>query len=371
MGFNVMSRILNNKVPVIIPAYEPDERLVILIKSLVNADLRNIIIVDDGSGEKFSNIFTTAKEIITPFGKVISYSKNKGKGGALKTAFRYVIRNMPDAIGVVTADSDGQHTVECIKNVEKKLKENPRSMVLGVRNFDKEGIPWKSEFGNKITKKVLRYVSGISVSDTQTGLRGIPVSFLPECLDIKENRFEYEMEMLLRTSGRIDIVETPIATVYDSKENHQTHFDPIADSIKVYKVLFKRFFIFIFSSFSSSIIDLALFTLLCYLLKQEFPEFYIALATFLARIVSACYNYAMNYIKVFHSKAKVPTSGSKYALLAVLQVSCSALMVSCGKAIIPFMSETLIKVVVDVFLFFISYKLQQKFVYNSHRKVSH
>lgn len=361
---------MNVKTPIIIPAYEPDERLLSLLNDLVDADQRNIIIVDDGSGEKYADLFAKAKKIIGSYGIVISYGTNKGKGGALKTAFNYVLKNMPDVIGVVTADSDGQHTVECISNVEKKLIENPDSMVLGVRNFDEQDIPWKSEFGNKLTKKVLQYVSGISVSDTQTGLRGIPINFLSECIEIKENRFEYEMEMLLRTSGRVRLIETPIATIYDSKENHQTHFDPLVDSLKVYRVLLRRFFVFIFSSVSSSVIDLTLFTIFCLLLKQDYPDIYIGLATFLARIISASYNYAMNYIKVFHSKAKVPTSGSKYALLAVLQMSCSALMVSYGKLIFPFIQETMIKIVVDIILFFISYKIQQKFVYHSHNQKS-
>lgn len=362
---------MNVRTPVIIPAYEPDERLISLLDDLVKADQKNIIVVDDGSGEKYSSLFARAKEAIAPYGIVLSYNENKGKGGALKTAFSYVIKNMPDAIGVVTADSDGQHTVECIEHVEKKLLENPGSMVLGVRNFDGEGIPWKSEFGNKLTKKVLKYVSGISVSDTQTGLRGIPAGFLRECLDIRQNRFEYEMEMLLRTSGRLDVIEVPIATVYDSKENHQTHFNPVLDSIKVYKVLCRRFLIFIFSSLSSGILDLTLFTLFCFMLRERLPEIYILVSTVAARVISACYNYTLNYTKVFHSRARVPTSGSKYALLAVLIMICSAFFVTCGKAFMPIMPETLIKIAVDIVLFFVSYKVQQKFVYNSHSKFSH
>lgn len=361
---------MNDKTPIIIPAYEPDDRMISLLEDLTKAGQKKIIIVDDGSGVKYSSLFAKAKELIAPEGTVISYSENKGKGGALKTAFSFVLENMPDVTGVVTADSDGQHTVDCIRSVEQKLLESPGSMILGVRNFDKEGIPWKSEFGNKLTKKVLKCVSGISVTDTQTGLRGIPVGFLQDCLAIRENRFEYEMEMLLQTKGRINLVETPIQTIYDSKENHQTHFNPVLDSLKVYKVLCKRFFIFIFSSFSASIIDLTLFTLFCFLLKERFPEIYIIIATVLARIISACYNYAMNYKKVFQSKSKVSSSGSKYALLAVLQVSCSALMVNSGKAILPFMPETVIKIVVDTLLFFVSYKIQQKFVYPSRSKKS-
>ena len=358
---------MNEKMPIIIPAYEPDERLIELLEDLVAADQKNIIIVDDGSGDGYRELFERAEDIIRPNGVILSYNENKGKGGALKTAFQYVISNMPDVTGVITADSDGQHTVDCINSVGRVLQDNPDSLILGIRNFDKEGIPWKSELGNKLTIKVLKYVSGLSVSDTQTGLRGIPYDFLSECMDIKQNRFEYEMEMLLRTSGNISIVETPIETVYDSQDNHQTHFNPFLDSIKIYRVLGRRFLAYIFASLSSCIIDLALFTLLCYLLRTRIPTSYIIASTVIARVISAGYNYAMNYTKVFHSRATVTSSGLRYILLAIVQMSCSAILVHAGAHMMPYIPETVIKAVVDTVLFFVSYKIQQKYVFGSKR----
>ena len=361
---------MNYKTLIIISAFHLDARLLNLVEYLVKTDQKNIIIMYDSNRVNYNSQFAKAKELVEPDGSVISLSESKGKGFVLKVAFSYVVKNMPTLTGVVTVDWNGQYTAESILNVEKKFLENSDALVLGVRNFDDEGIPWKLRVGNKLTRKILRYVSGLSVKDALTGLRAIPVSFLPECLSIKENGVEYEMEMLLRTSGKIGIVEVPVDTGGESKIRRSMDFNPVFDSIKVYKVLCRRFFIFIFSSFSSSIIDLTLFTLFCFLLKQRFPETYILTSTVFARIISACYNYAMNYKKVFHSKAKVATSGSKYALLAILQMSCSALMVNCGKMLLPFMQETVIKIFVDIFLFFISYKIQQKFVYRQRSQKS-
>ena len=361
---------MNDKIPIIIYAYEPDDGLLDLLGELEKSDQKNIIVVNDGSGEEYSSLFARAKELLQPHGTVICCHGHKGKGGALKTAFSYVLKNMPDAAGVVTVGSECLPVTESILSVEKKLLENPCSLVLGVRNFNEQGISRKSKFGNKLTSKVLQYVSGISLSDPRSGLRGIPASFLPECIAIRDNGFEFGMEMLLRTSGRTGIVEVQTGTFSCSDKKRHTHARTFLDSVKIYRVLCRRFFIFIFSSFSSSIIDLTLFTLFCFLLKQRFPETYILTSTVLARVISACYNYAMNYTKVFHSKAKVTTSGSKYALLAVLQMSCSALMVNCGKMLLPFMQETVIKIFVDIFLFFISYKIQQKFVYRLRSRKS-
>lgn len=351
-------------IPIIIPAYEPDERLIDLLYDLKNANISPIIIIDDGSGDSYNNIFQKAKQIIEPMGgSVLTHEVNKGKGRALKTAFSYVLDSYQDAIGVVTADSDGQHTVECITKVSKALKQRPNELILGVRDFDEEGIPWKSEFGNKLTMKVLSYVSGLKVSDTQTGLRGIPKAFLEELLNVKGERFEYEMRMLLETVDKIPIHEVKIKTIYDSVECHQTHFNPVVDSIKIYKVLGYKFLLYIFSSLSSSVLDIGLFALFCYIMKGREIGIYIALATVFARIVSATYNFAINYKKVFVSQSNIGKAALKYAGLALVQMFCSALFVTFFVKVFSFFSEVVIKMIVDTTLFFLSYFVQRKWVF--------
>lgn len=353
-----------NAIPVIIPAYEPDERMISLLHDIQKANIAPLIIVDDGSGEGYKELFDKAKHIIEPMGGVIlTHEVNKGKGRALKTAFSYVLENYKDAVGVVTADSDGQHTVECIEKVTKALTDRPEELILGVRDFDEEGIPWKSEFGNKLTMKVLQYVSGLKVTDTQTGLRGIPKSFLPDLLEVQGERFEYEMRMLLETVDRIPIHEVKIKTIYDSVENHQTHFNPIVDSIKIYKVLGHRFLMYIFASLSSSILDIGLFALFCFLLKGKGIGMYVAVATVLARVISATYNFAINYKKVFKSQSNVGKAALKYASLAVVQMAASALFVTLLVNAISICPEVVIKIVVDTALFFLSYFIQRKWVF--------
>ena len=93
-----------------------------------------------------------------------------------------------------------------------------------MRTFDGDDIPWKSRFGNTITMSVFSYIAGTKVHDTQTGLRGIPLGLMKEMLGVSYDRFEFEMQMLLDASANYPILELPIETIYDSKENHQTHF---------------------------------------------------------------------------------------------------------------------------------------------------
>ena len=357
-------------VPIVIPSYEPDERLIALLHDLDAKEMGPVIIVNDGSSEEYDPIFREVESIITKRGgKYISYRPNRGKGRALKTAFSYISENMPDALGCVTADSDGQHTPECINNIIENLKAKPDNLILGVRQFEKKDIPWKSWFGNTLTIKVFSYVAGMKVNDTQSGLRGIPFRFMKELIDCKGERFEYEMQMLLECAGRYDLTEVPIQTIYESKENHQTHFKPIRDSFRIYKILGKKFLKFIFSSLSSFVIDIILFYLFVLLFKDAYPALYVTIATVSARVISAVYNYLINYKFVFKSKASRSTSLTKYALLAIIQMSLSAGIVSLIVFLIPNCWETLVKAIVDTILFLISYSVQQRFVFSSKSKI--
>ena len=99
------------EIPVIIPSYEPDERMTELMEHLKCADIGPVVIVDDGSeGETYQEIFRMAQ---TQFGyTVLHHAVNLGKGRALKTAFNYCLNTWPGMLGCVTIDSDGQHTVK-------------------------------------------------------------------------------------------------------------------------------------------------------------------------------------------------------------------------------------------------------------------
>ena len=214
-------------------------------------------------------------------------------------------------MGVITADSDGQHTTEDIEKCKKALIEacvgksdnattsdvgstlvavdevdscQGETLVLGCRNFNESGIPARSVFGNKTTSRVMKLLLGLSISDTQTGLRGISVPFMKYLLTEKGERFEFETNMLIATKELgIKIVEVPIKTIY-LEENKSSHFNPILDSIRIYAVFVK----FLFSSLSSSIVDIVMFSIFCSMFRNVPVAIgYVMLATILARVISA------------------------------------------------------------------------------------
>ena len=175
--------------------------------------------------------------------------------------------------------------------------------------------------------------------------------------------FEFEMRMLLESTGKYKITEVKIDTIYDSETNHQTHFHPVRDSIKIYRVLGGNFIKYIFASCSSSIIDLILFSLFCVLLKVKYPNIYIVVATIVARIISAGYNYFMNYKLVFNSGEPICLSGMKYIVLAIIQMCVSAILVTLIINMLPTFSEVIAKIIIDIVLFFMSYYIQQKYIF--------
>lgn len=349
---------MENMIPVIIPAYEPDEKLIKLMEDLNAAGIGPVVVVDDGSFPgKYGEIFDKVRELGA---KVLVHAVNMGKGRGLKTAFNYCLTEYPGIIGVVTADSDGQHTPEDIKKCMDALRENPKALVLGVRDFDQSGIPARSVFGNKTTSRVMKLLTGMSISDTQTGLRGISAEFMKALLTEKGERFEFETNMLLDTKELgIKIVEVPIRTIY-LEENKSSHFNPIKDSIRIYAIFFK----FLFSSLSSALVDIVLFTVFCAVFRKVPVVIgYIMLSTILARVISAIYNFSVNYRVVFKGKGSKKSAAVKYFILAVFIMLASGGAVSAICSVLPMVPETLIKIPVDCILFLFSFYMQREVVY--------
>ena len=346
------------QIPVVIPSLEPDEKLPALLKQLREAGIQNIVLVDDGSGPEYRAIFDTCAE---EYGcTVLRHAVNLGKGRALKDAFNHCLLTWPSAPGCVTADSDGQHTPQCILNCAQALMEHPGDLILGCRDFDDPSVPSRSSFGNKCTRTMFKLLVGLSITDTQTGLRAIPADFMRHLLATNGERYEFESNMLIDTKDAgVAIREVPIKTVYIDN-NATSHFHPVRDSIRIYSIFGK----FMFSSLSSSVVDLALFWLFCQLLFTPNSFSYITWATVLARVLSATYNFAINYKIVFKSSASRGKAALRYCMLAVVQMSLSALLV---RYLFPLLMipEVLVKIPVDVLLFFLSFQIQREFVYKN------
>jgi glycosyltransferase involved in cell wall biosynthesis len=222
---------------VVIPAYQPEKILINIIEKLKQlSSQQQFIVVDDGSTTiEAKQVF----EELSTYSNItlLKHTSNQGKGSALKTAFAYFLENFSEERGVVTADADGQHLPEDIFQIIQSLQK-PQELVLGVRIFG-QSVPFRSRFGNGTTRKVFEWYSGLSIQDTQTGLRGISRDLIPSLLTIKENGYAFEMSMLvLAVKKRWGVKQIPITTVY-IEQNRSSHFNPLLDSLKIYYVFIR------------------------------------------------------------------------------------------------------------------------------------
>lgn len=335
---------------VLIPAYEPDHRLVSLVGAVRESGIADgVVVVDDGSGPSFSKVFSAAEQAGA---EVISHPVNRGKGCALRTGFDFIANRHPGH-GVVCADCDGQHEVAGIQAVAELIDENEPAMVLGTRRFVGR-MPVASRVGNTLTRVLFTRVTGRPVYDTQTGLRGYPSSLLPWLCSVEGDRFEYELNLLLRGAREgIAAVEVPVDTIYIDG-NASSHFRPLVDSLRVYAPLAR----FGASSISAFVVDF----ILLFVLHHVTGILWISAVG--ARVVSSTFNFAVNRLVVFDGdRGSGPASSAlRYFGLVVLILVANLVLLHALRYWVG-MPLAVAKVMTELSLFLGSYEVQRRFIF--------
>ena len=354
-----------SKISVVLPSLDPDEKLIAVVDGLLEHGFTDIILVNDGSKQENLHYFTDLAAQ-HPEIHLLHHEVNKGKGAALKNAFRWFLANRPDGYGVVTVDGDNQHhpadTRACCEHMLKT-----GHTVLGCRDFNQADVPARSSFGNKTTSMIFKIFVGMTISDTQTGLRAIPRGVLEELVEVYGDRFEYETNMLLafKTKG-IVFDEVKIRTVY-IEENKSSHFRVIHDSWRIYKLILAHFFRYTLSSLASAVVDTGAYSLLSALLP--FSGFALtAAAGVIARVISSLLNFFMNQRLVFKTNVDTKKAMLRYYMLALPQMVAQVLLTQGVYALLGIPDSanglrTVIYAVVMTVLYFMSYMIQQRWVF--------
>ena len=335
---------------VLIPAYEPDGRLLDLLRRLDRRlDHRRVVVVDDGSGPAYAAVFGAAHELGA---EVLTIPSNRGKGHALKMGFAHVAQAYPGQ-PVVCADSDGQHTPVDVDRVAAAVETGDADMVLGARRFTGV-VPARSRIGNALTAKAFALTTGRALIDTQTGLRGYPARMLPWLVSEGGDRFEYELRLLLRAAreGR-RIEEVEIETVY-LEENASSHFRPLQDSARIYLPLLA----FALSSLLGFVVDAVALLLLVALTGQ------LALSAVGARLLSGTVNYTVNRRWVFARGGELAprrSSALRYAALAGVVLLANIVLLESIWAVTE--SIVVAKVATELVLFVTSFVAQRHLVF--------
>jgi putative flippase GtrA len=334
---------------VLVPAYEPDGRLIALVDALrVTAPEAHLLVVDDGSGPAFAGVFDAARQRGCV---VLSHPANRGKGAALKTGFRFIADHAPAESEVVCADSDGQHSPDDVLRVAAHVR-NGADQVLGVRGFTGT-VPLRSRFGNTLTRMLFRLATGRDVRDTQTGLRGYSTQLLPWLLSVPGERFEYEVNTLLQAVRRgLPVDQVDIATIY-LEGNASSHFRPVLDSARIYAPLLT----FLLSSFAAFLLDTTALLVLHGLLGG------LLVPLVGARVLSSSVNFAVNRRLVFAAPGarNLRAAAARYAGLAVALLAANyallAVLSALGLGLLP------AKLLTEVLLVTASYQVQRRGVF--------
>lgn len=360
-----------NDFVILIPSYKPDESLLRVIDEMRTAGFNHLVIVDDGGGDEYAEYFQKASLVSGV--NVLHHAVNRGKGAALKTGLAFIWENYFGLTHVLTVDADGQHRASDVCKLAEKARFHPNSVILGSRNFALEHVPLRSRFGNVLTRFVFR-LCGAKISDTQTGLRAIPYACIEQMLTVCGERYEYETNVLLHLRDfKIPVLEVEIETVY-IEENASSHFNPLKDSLRIYGLIFRywgrsllRLLKFSASSLFCTAVDVLIFYVLHFLFSSSLGIFAETICQGIARTLSSVLNFTINRNIVFaRRKGKSSRLLLRYYALAVPQLILSALLLNGTTLLLEWTSSglvTLLKLAIDLALFFISYRIQRDWVF--------
>ena len=182
-----------------------------------------VIAVDDGSTDDTAAILQTCGV------HVVTHPANRGKAAALRSGFAKALEL--GCTHAATIDTDGQHDAADLPALLAASAANPIALVLGERRSDIDGCPRGSRVGRVLSNVMIRLESGLSVSDSQCGLRVYPLD-LTRTLGGRDRRYGFETSVLTRFAwAGLPVVRVPVDCVYKVPGGRVSHFRPVRDSV--------------------------------------------------------------------------------------------------------------------------------------------
>ncbi len=357
--------VISGRLTAVIPSYRPDGKLPETVAGLADAGFDDIMIVDDGSGAGYDEIFAACEAC--PAVTLLRHGENLGKGAATKTAFAYFLEHRAGRDGVVTLDGTGRHLPDDAAACGARMLSEGGKVVIGIRDFAAKGagVPFGIRIARFITSLMVKLSCGCYVSDTQSGLRAIPAAALPLLAAAEGERYEYGTNMLMAAAAAgIGIAGQKITAVY--RGTGKPHFRPIPDTFRIYAQILK----FSASSFISYSFDLLAFYLLQKFLAPHIGgaslRLDVVICTVIARVLSCTLNFTLNRNAVFRSKDRLAKTVFKYIAVAVPIMLTSGGLVTLLRRLFGASYPsvvTAIKLLVDTCLYFANYRMQRRWVF--------
>ncbi len=222
------SRFTRLKCCILIPTYNNEKTLASVLQDL-SLYTTNLVVVNDGSTDDTQNILQKFPDL-----EILHFPENCGKGEALKQGF-IVAENLGYDYAI-TIDSDGQHYPDdldvFLKELENKKPGDREILLVGDRNMGQDGIPGKSTLGNKFSNFWYLVVTGIQLTDTQSGYRLYPLQVI-NSIKLYTRKFEFEIENIVKAAWRKVVVKNVPIKVFYEKEDRVTHFRPFWDITRI------------------------------------------------------------------------------------------------------------------------------------------
>lgn len=315
-----------SKMVILIPVYNPRERIINYVKKLKEKNY-DVIVINDGSDENYHAVF----ERMVYDCKIINYPHFKGKGYALKK-------------GILILENE--YDLKLVDQMSQSINE------------DASKFYFVHHQGKKILSQLFSLIYNQKFINVDSELFGFSISYLDEMLEVDENCYEVQA-LIDQVQNQHDIEEIKV------KKLSQEAFHPKNKTSQIIYVIFLHLIRFVSSSIISSIIDVLLAWILLDVLKIWMTSDFwrIALASLIARVISTIVNYVVNKKYVFKGKTNNRQTAIRFLILTVIITILSTLFVYVA-SIFNIMSEKLAKPVGDLLLFLLSYSAQTKWVFH-------
>lgn len=355
---------------IVIPALNPPASFPSYIEKLKAEGFDRIVVVNDGSRTDKLPVFFKVKRAGAI---VVDHAQNQGQGAALRTGFQYYMDHFQgQSDGIITLNADRQMPASDAAKIASSLHNEQQmgsfALVVGTRNLlGKTVTDYDYNMGG-VMKLLYHMLMGVRLNDPLSGVFGIPDLRVAQCLEIKGDGYAYVTSMTM-SFEKIGFLQVPVSYA-NYEEDAQPAFRKIADTIRILFTIFKKFIFYSITSLGASVLDVILFGIFTSVTFRGNPMA-IIYGTICARVISASVNYLLTKHFVFQFKSdsaqETTRSAGAFFLLSAMQCICSALVVSAMKLLLGG-NVVGIKVLVDTTLFFVSYKIQHKYIFKDDKK---
>lgn len=333
---------MNSEMVILMPVYNPNERIVNYVKKLKENNYQ-VVLINDGSKSEYHSLF----EKMVHDCKIISYPLFKGKGYAIKKGIHYIKEHLQDKKGIIILENE--YDLMHINHIRTLINKNSQKMCV---------VHHK---GKRFLTKLFSMIYNKEFIDVDSELFGFSMNYLDQMIAVDENCYEVQ-SLIQSVQNNQEIEEIQL-------ENKQQPFHLKNKTIQVMYVIFLHLIRFVSSSIISSIIDVLLAWILLDVLKIWMTSDFwrIALSSLIARVLSTIVNYVINKKYVFKEKTNSKQTAIRFLILTIVITILSTLFVYAASSL-HIMSEKLAKPVGDLLLFLLSYSAQTKWVFKNNER---